>query len=141
MDFVTKFNMRDEFDSWFLISELHSWMLMVRAMAEEKHPLKLRDGISDTFWKDIERRLRALMSAKEMTNIVHDYSGQYQYAIISYDEGLSDDRVLASAIWNRFFYKKCDNFEDIELLVKYIRINVSWRQSDKFKLIALNLIF
>lgn len=125
MDFVTKFNMRDEFHSWFLITELHSWMLMVRAMAEEGHPVRIRDGISNVFWDDILRRAKALTTGKEVSAHMYEFSGQFQYAILSYDEGLSDDKVLASAIWNRFFFKKCENYEHIELLVKYIRINVS----------------
>lgn len=34
---------------------------------------------------------------------------------------MSDDRVLASALWRRFFEMNCDDYGQIERLVKYVR--------------------
>lgn len=34
---------------------------------------------------------------------------------------MSDDRVLAAALWRRFFEMNCDDYENIERLVKYVR--------------------
>lgn len=124
MDFVTRFNMRDEFLSWFVISELHVWMLMVRAMGET-HPVKVRDGLNKLLWQDTIMRMKPLhLERSQIQQSLADYGSAYTYALISYDEGIKDDKVLASALWNRFFLKECENFEHLELLVKYIRLNV-----------------
>ena len=35
---------------------------------------------------------------------------------------MSNDRVLAGALWRRFFEMNCDDYEKIEKLVKYVRL-------------------
>lgn len=51
---------------------------------------------------------------------------QFNAAIIAYDEGiLSDDKVLAGALWRTFFNSSCSNPEQLEKLVHYVRKNVS----------------
>lgn len=55
-------------------------------------------------------------------------SEEFQAALLGYDEGLlSDDIVLAGALWRRFFSKECNDPELVELLVKYVRKQVSLR--------------
>lgn len=56
---------------------------------------------------------------------VTELSEQFQAALVAYDEGLSDDRVLASAVWRRFFNLDHDtNAEKIEMVVHFIRHQV-----------------
>lgn len=44
---------------------------------------------------------------------------------MAYDEGLSDDKVLAAAVWRRFYFLADDvKAEHIEKLVKFIRHQV-----------------
>lgn len=137
-DFITKFNMPNTFNSWFLITELHVWMLMVRAMGEKENAKDIRDGIVTAMWTDAVTRATKMApgSAKKMKLQIVEISEQFQYALLSYDEGLATtDQQLASALWVRFFASNCDNYEHIELLVKYIRYNVS------VKLLYDSLIF
>ncbi|MEE6509976.1 hypothetical protein FKM82_028641 [Ascaphus truei] len=43
-------------------------------------------------------------------------------AIFGYDEGiLSDDHVLAAALWRNLFNKQCDDPRQLELIVEYVR--------------------
>lgn len=50
---------------------------------------------------------------------------QFNAAIIGYDEGLmTNDQVLAGAVWRRFFQSECNNPEQVEKLVIYIRKTV-----------------
>lgn len=126
MDFVTRFNMPDEFTSWFLISELHAWMLMVRTANEEVQPMGLRDGVNRMFWDDTIKRMKPLhLKRSQLYDALEDFGASYRYATVSYDEGLDDDKVMASALWNRFFRKECEDYEQLALLLKYVRINVS----------------
>lgn len=55
-----------------------------------------------------------------------ELSEQFQAALVAYDEGLSDDKVLAAAVWRRF-YTLADDVkpEHIERLVHFIRHQVN----------------
>ncbi|GLH11754.1 Protein of unknown function [Gryllus bimaculatus] len=125
--FFKVFDLEDSFFSWFLITELHVWMLLVRAMAEGKEGRFLRNRIIEAMWEDVSTRAKkldvhSLANFREQMNIL---SEQFQAAIIGYDEGLlSEDRELAGAIWRRFFRQECSDPEQIECLVKYVRKQV-----------------
>lgn len=126
-----KFNLPNTFNSWFLITELHVWMLMVRAMAEGSEtgqPGKfMRNCIVEALWSDVSKRAKKLNAGNpsEMRNQIQVLSEQFQAALITYDEGLMlDDKVLAGALWRRFFEMKCDNYEHLETMVKYVRLQV-----------------
>lgn len=126
-NFVSKFRMPNTFNSWFLVVEIHVWMLMVRAMAEKEHGQTIRNGLVTALWTDTLTRGKEMApgSFRLIKKQIGTLSEQFQYAIISYDEGLSDDKLMASALWKRFFESNCDDYEHIELLIKYIRCNVS----------------
>lgn len=50
----------------------------------------------------------------------------FQAALFAYDEGiLSNDRVLASALWRHLFSKDCDDPERLECVVNFVRRQVS----------------
>lgn len=130
-EFFTYFKMPDTFNTWFLITELHVWMLLVRSMAEgaEKDDAGrfLRNCIVETMWNDVTTRAKQL-SAHNPSVVrpqIQLLSEQFQAALISYDEGVSfDDKALASALWRRFFSGHCKDYEQLELLVKYVRKQV-----------------
>lgn len=120
--------MANTFNTWFLITEIHVWMLMVRAMAERDRGQLIRNSIVESLWADALTRSKTMApdDSRLVKKQIEELSGQFQYAIVSYDEGLTkDDRQLASALWKRFFNSNCDDYEHIELMVKYIRLNVS----------------
>ncbi|KAI4503370.1 hypothetical protein M0802_001592 [Mischocyttarus mexicanus] len=122
--FYKDFNMPDTFFSWFLITELHVWMLMVRFMAEEKYGKVARNTLVQAMWDDVEIRLKKLGEIKASIKRKQklDLSQQFNAAILAYDEGLmSDDKTLASALWTTFFNLECNNPEHIEKLVIYVR--------------------
>ncbi|MEQ2274348.1 Ubiquinol-cytochrome-c reductase complex assembly factor 1 [Xenotaenia resolanae] len=46
-------------------------------------------------------------------------------AIFGYDEGiLSDDCVLAAALWRNLFNRQCEDPQQLELMVEYVRKQV-----------------
>lgn len=126
-----KFNLPNTFNSWFLITELHVWMLMVRAMAEGSEKGQdgkfMRNCIVEALWSDVSKRAKKLNAGNpsEMRNQIQVLSEQFQAALITYDEGIMfDDKMLAGALWRRFFNTKCDNYEHLEIMVKYVRQQV-----------------
>ena len=52
--------MPDTFYSWFVITELHVWMLMVRCMAEGPDGQVLRNCIVQSMWNDVNQRTKQL---------------------------------------------------------------------------------
>ncbi|XP_077294188.1 ubiquinol-cytochrome c reductase complex assembly factor 1 [Arctopsyche grandis] len=121
------FKMSDTLMSWFLITELHVWMLMVRCMAEGDDGRFVRNSLVESLWNDVSFRVQKLgvRSSSQKRKNLDILSEQFQAAIISYDEGLlGNDMVLAGAIWRRFFSMEHDNAADIETIVKYIRRQV-----------------
>jgi len=54
--FSTDFNMADTFFSWFLVTELHLWMIMVRYMAEGNAGRLVRNNAVNTLWEDTKAR-------------------------------------------------------------------------------------
>lgn len=97
-------------------------------MGEKEHGQIIGNGIVAALWTDALTRSKGMApgSMRLIKKQIVELSEQFQYAIVSYDEGLTkDDKQLASALWKRFFGTDCDNYEHIEMLVKYIRCNVS----------------
>jgi cytochrome b pre-mRNA-processing protein 3 len=58
--FVTEVGMPDTMFSWFLITELHCWLLMTRAMAEGPEGRIVRNGITEALWQDVTTRMKKL---------------------------------------------------------------------------------
>lgn len=122
--FFKGLNMPDTFYSWFLVTELHVWMLMVRFMAEGETGKVVVQNIVEAMWHDVLIRMDLLgpISSKLKKKQVMDLSQQFNAAVIGYDEGImSDDKVLAGALWRRFFCLECNNPEHLERLLIYVR--------------------
>lgn len=131
-EFFELYDMPDTFNTWFLITELHVWMLLVRAMAEgaEKGAAGrfMRNCIVETMWNDVTTRAKQLTmdNPSAVRPQIQQLSEQFQAALISYDEGISyDDKALAAALWRRFLGGRCDDYEKLELLVEYVRKQVA----------------
>jgi cytochrome b pre-mRNA-processing protein 3 len=131
VDFFVEFDMPDTFNSWFLVTELHVWMLLTRAMAEGSEKSEdgrfIRNNIVEAMWADVNMRARKLGAANPggVRKQVADMSEEFQAALIAYDEGLmTDDKTLANALWRRFFEKTCEDYDRLELLVKYVRMHI-----------------
>ncbi|CAB3237986.1 unnamed protein product [Arctia plantaginis] len=131
----------DTFNSWFSVTELHVWMLMVRYMAEDvakpttekKKYIKgdghfVRNCIIEAMWADAANKIKLLEGANPAIarKQVAELSEQFQASLVAYDEGLDDDKVLAAAIWRRFYSLSDDvKAAHIERIVKFIRHQIS----------------
>ncbi|KOC66746.1 Ubiquinol-cytochrome c reductase complex chaperone CBP3 like protein, partial [Habropoda laboriosa] len=137
--FFKGFNMPDTFYSWFLITELHVWLLMVRFMAEGERGKIVIKNIVEAMWHDVVLRADLLgpIPGKVKRKTITELSHQFNAALIGYDEGImSDDKVLAGALWRRFFRLECNNPEHLETLVIYVR-----KQTNIFDKIPSDKVF
>lgn len=127
-EFIKYLNLPDTYYSWYIVTELHVWMTLVRVMHEEKHGRTCRNDIIHAMWQDVDKRLKQLapMSSSVRKEDMTEMSTHSTAAFFSYDEGLlSDDRVLAGALWRRFFKNyNNDDVKKLETLVEYVRKTV-----------------
>ncbi|XP_057339115.1 ubiquinol-cytochrome-c reductase complex assembly factor 1 [Microplitis mediator] len=125
--FMKDHEMPDTFFSWFLVTELHVWMLMVRLMAAGREGVETRHNLVGALWQDTDVRKKQLGNVSNSVVRTHIQEMGYQFnaAIIGYDEGLlGNDHVLAGAVWRRILQMKCENPELVENLVRYIRKSI-----------------
>ncbi|XP_076750002.1 ubiquinol-cytochrome c reductase complex assembly factor 1 [Xylocopa sonorina] len=127
--FFKDLNMPDTFYSWFLITELHVWMLMLRFTAEGEKGKEVVRNIVEAMWHDVIVRSEQLgpTIAKYRKKQIMQLSHEFNAAIIDYDEGImSDDKILAGALWRRFFCMECNNPEHVERILIYVRKQTSF---------------
>ncbi|MPC53338.1 Ubiquinol-cytochrome-c reductase complex assembly factor 1 [Portunus trituberculatus] len=123
-DFFQVFDLPDTFYSWFLVVELHVWMLMVRLMAEGEEGRYTRNAMLEAMWLDCETRSKKLgaTSVSIRQQQIQTLGSSFQATIFAYDEGLmTNDCVLASALWRRLFSKECSDPERLECCINFIR--------------------
>jgi len=137
-EFFTILDMPDTFFSWFLVTELHVWMLSVRLMEEGPLGRSLRNFVVEALWQDCDARAKLVgdMSSSARTTMINDMAEEFQVALFVYDEGLlGGDMDLAGALWRRFFLSQpleededrpLPDPEKIELLVKYVRKTIKY---------------
>ncbi|KAA0712760.1 Ubiquinol-cytochrome-c reductase complex assembly factor 1 [Triplophysa tibetana] len=96
-DFFEKCSLPDTLNSWFLVAQLHVWMCLVRMRQEGRTGKYMCRYIVHSMWEDVEQR------SKIMGGI------------------LSDDSVLAAALWRNLFNRQCEDPRQLELMVEYVR--------------------
>lgn len=75
--------MADTFFSWFLVTELHVWMIMVRYMAEGNAGRLVRNNAASTMWEDTTARVQNLgVSNYTFSTTYHIFFLIYIYIIL-----------------------------------------------------------
>lgn len=57
---LSELNLPDTFNSWFIITELHLWMIFVRLMNESTRGKMIRNFVVEALWNDVEFRSKKL---------------------------------------------------------------------------------
>uniref|UniRef100_A0A8C8GTH9 Ubiquinol-cytochrome c chaperone domain-containing protein n=1 Tax=Oncorhynchus tshawytscha TaxID=74940 RepID=A0A8C8GTH9_ONCTS len=96
-EFFEKCSLPDTLNSWFLVAQLHVWICLVRIRQEGREGKYMCRYIVHSMWEDVEQR------SKIMGGI------------------LSDDGVLAAALWRNMFNRQCEDPRQLELMVEYVR--------------------
>ncbi|XP_076252561.1 ubiquinol-cytochrome c reductase complex assembly factor 1 [Rhynchophorus ferrugineus] len=128
LKFFEKFALPDTFYSWFVITELHVWMLSARVMADGSSGQILRNGVIEALWADTTQRMKKIgaVNPSETRKSTQELSEQFQAALVAYDEAInSDDIVLAGALWRRIYQKEYASPQHLESLINYVRKHIS----------------
>ncbi|CAG8713348.1 11352_t:CDS:2, partial [Acaulospora morrowiae] len=121
--YIDECRLPDSFQTWFSITQLHVWMLMVRFRAEQDGKVYMQQLVNHLF-DDAEWRMRekhGITSNRIIIQYMKDYLSQFHGGVMSYDEGLcKDDPVLAAALWRNVLVTE-GSAHNIACLVKYVR--------------------
>ncbi|XP_062326258.1 ubiquinol-cytochrome-c reductase complex assembly factor 1 [Osmerus eperlanus] len=122
-EFFEKCSLPDTLNSWFLVAQLHVWMCLVRMRQEGREGKYMCRYIVHSMWEDVEQRSKIMgIDAIHRKESMRAMTETFYAAIFGYDEGvLSDDRVLAAALWRNIFNRQCDEPRQLELMVEYVR--------------------
>ncbi|KAI9476087.1 MAG: ubiquinol-cytochrome C chaperone-domain-containing protein [Benjaminiella poitrasii] len=99
--YIKACNLPDSFQSWFSVTQLHVWMLMVHLRAEKQGKLYIQELVN-RFFEDSEARIRehGISQQKVINSYIKDLLAQFHGGVVAYDEGMcKDDPVLAAALW------------------------------------------
>ncbi|KAM6052736.1 ubiquinol-cytochrome c reductase complex assembly factor 1 isoform 3-T3 [Theristicus caerulescens] len=125
-EFFNRCQMPDTLNSWFLVAQLHVWMCLVRMKQEGRTGKYMCRYIVHCMWEDVEQRgkvmgINSVVLKEDLKSMVENFYA----ALFGYDEGiLSDDHVLAAALWRNLFNRNCEDPRHLELLVEYVRKQV-----------------
>ncbi|ODQ53636.1 ubiquinol-cytochrome C chaperone [Saitoella complicata NRRL Y-17804] len=116
--------------TWFQITQIHVWMLLVRIRAlpvDQKKRYSQR--LVDYYFEDVEMRIRGqykITSGRVATTMLKDYYDQFRGSTLAYDEALTkDDTVFAAALWRNVFQTTQEpDLPALAELVSYIRANL-----------------
>lgn len=122
-EFFEKCSLPDTLNSWFLVAQLHVWMCLVRMRQEGREGKYMCRYIVHSMWEDVEQRSKIMgIAAIHRKESMRAMTETFYAAIFGYDEGvLSDDGVLAAALWRNIFNRQCDDPQQLELMVEYVR--------------------
>ncbi|CAI4221545.1 unnamed protein product [Auanema sp. JU1783] len=130
------FGLPDYMSSWFKLTLLHTWMVLMRLhiSLDAEAYLRIQRGILSSLWFDVDQRLEIV--GKEINQVLSSKSdiqrmhGLHLQTFLEYDEGfLHDDRVLAAAIWRCLYLEReCDPIHVLRV-VSYIRSSMAWLDS------------
>ncbi|XP_071959667.1 ubiquinol-cytochrome-c reductase complex assembly factor 1-like [Antedon mediterranea] len=134
VDFVNFFKackMSDTLFSWFLVTQLHVWMCMVRLRQEGREGKYLTHYLILSMWTDIAERGRVMnIPTSKMRAATSKMVEQFHGVLLAYDEGvMSDDRVLAGALWRNIFLQRCDDPESLANMVEYVRMQIQYLET------------
>lgn len=122
-EFFEKCSLPDTLNSWFLVAQLHVWMCLVRMRQEGRTGKYMCHYIVHSMWEDVEQRSKIMgIYAVQRKESIKVMTETFYAALFGYDEGiLSDDCVLAAALWRNMFNRQCEDPRQLELMVEYVR--------------------
>lgn len=127
------FGLPDYMSSWYKLTLMHCWMILMRmhSSLDAQAYLRLQRSMLSTLWFDIDARLKIVgeelkQSLSSQTDLKHMH-GLHLQTFLEYDEGfLSNDPMFAAAIWRCLYVgRRCDPIHVLRVIA-YIRSTIAW---------------
>ncbi|KAJ1516336.1 hypothetical protein HMI55_002492 [Coelomomyces lativittatus] len=129
----------DTFQTWFSLTQLHVWMVLVRLRVEDLDQKQNIQFLVDHFFKDVERRIWAVGFALNsvVTRHLKECFSMYTGANIAYNASIfHSDTLLACTLWKNLFQGLPVPFESLEVMVHWVRRELNHLEQipfDKFQ--------
>ncbi|XP_075922779.1 ubiquinol-cytochrome c reductase complex assembly factor 1 isoform X1 [Petromyzon marinus] len=122
-EFFERCSLPDTLNSWFLVTQLHVWMCLVRLKQEGREGKYMCKFVVYSMWEDVEQRGKVMgVDPVMLKKCMRTMTENFYAAIFGYDEGiLSDDTVLAAALWRNLLNREGDDPRLLAMLVEYVR--------------------
>lgn len=129
LDFFRILDLPDTYYSWFLVTELHVWMMGTRLKSapDARQAITMRNALVETLWTDAEARAKLIggQSRKIRRRQMLLLAEEFNAAMFFYDHGLAGtDMDLATALNIRFYGNAAADIEKLNILVSYVRRTV-----------------
>lgn len=118
------------FQTWFQITQLHLWMIMVRMRALPKDVgHHYQQQMTNHFFNDAEARLRVVYQIRDgriIQTYMKDLLLQWRGSVAAYDQALVEgDAVLAAALWRNMYGTRQDaDLVCLDRMVEHVRLNL-----------------
>ncbi|KAJ1348800.1 hypothetical protein KIN20_004194 [Parelaphostrongylus tenuis] len=123
----------DYMSSWYKLTLLHCWMVLMRMhiSLDGYAYLRLKRSMLSAMWFDVDSRLKIVGAELKQTlttkSDILNMHGLHLQTFLEYDEGfLANDRLLAAALWRCLYLSRA--FDPIHVLsaIVYIRSTLAW---------------
>ncbi|KYQ88443.1 hypothetical protein DLAC_11148 [Tieghemostelium lacteum] len=127
ISFYKEFNLPINVRSWFVVTLLHVWMVLVRLRKDGEASKQLSTDIYDRFWDDLGQKIVVGgINQRFVGKYLKEFYNTYLGSVVSYDEALFDDSILANSLWRNYFAMSEDvQPKDLLMMVKYIRYELN----------------
>ncbi|KAK5984083.1 Ubiquinol-cytochrome C chaperone, partial [Trichostrongylus colubriformis] len=122
------FGLPDYMSSWYKLTLMHCWMVLLRmhSSLDAQAYLRLQRSMLATLWFDVDARLKIVGQELKQTltskSDLKSMHGLHLQTFMEYDEGfLANDRLLAAALWRCLYVgRTCDPIHVLRAIA-YIR--------------------
>ncbi|ETN70722.1 Ubiquinol-cytochrome C chaperone [Necator americanus] len=130
---ISAFGLPDYMSSWYKLTLMHCWMVLMRmhVSLDAQAYLRLQRSMLSTMWFDVDNRLKIVGQELGQTltseSDLKSMHGLHLQTFLEYDEGfLTDDRVLAGAVWRCLYVSRsCDPIHVLRTIA-YMRATIAW---------------
>ncbi|KAL6725604.1 hypothetical protein Aduo_007644 [Ancylostoma duodenale] len=127
------FGLPDYMSSWYKLTLMHCWMVLMRmhVSLDAQAYLRLQRSMLATMWLDVDTRLKIVGEELKQTltsqSDLKSMHGLHLQTFLEYDEGfLADDRVFAGAVWRCLYLSRpCDPIHVLRAIA-YMRSTIAW---------------
>ncbi|KAF0034707.1 hypothetical protein F2P81_012465 [Scophthalmus maximus] len=114
-DFFDKCSLSDSLNSWFLVAQLHVWMCLVRMRQEGRAGKYMCRYIVHSMWEDVEQRSKIMgqFSRSERSRVPGESAWLRSLC--------PQSRASILSLWRNLFNRECEDPEQLELMVEYVR--------------------
>ncbi|KAK6745593.1 hypothetical protein RB195_011986 [Necator americanus] len=127
------FGLPDYMSSWYKLTLMHCWMVLMRmhVSLDAQAYLRLQRSMLSTMWFDVDNRLKIVGQELGQTltseSDLKSMHGLHLQTFLEYDEGfLTDDRVFAGGVWRCLYMSRsCDPIHVLRTIA-YMRATIAW---------------